>query len=110
LAALAGLGFFLSKAWLPLNWAPWPPDEPFHYEDLFRFPMQAVFMNYGTWMTTFTYAIQAAVVVVATFVIKYCILPRLPVSGQGRRPEAGEMTSNEGVSRATIQSGTRLSA
>jgi hypothetical protein len=110
LAALAGLGFFLSKAWLPLNWAPWPPDEPFHYEDVFRFPMQAVFMNYGAWMTTATYAVQAAVVVVATVVIKYRILPRLPVSDRGRHPGTGEMTPNEDVSRATLPPSIRASA
>jgi hypothetical protein len=79
LAAIAGLGFFLSKAWLPLNWAPWPPDEPFHYEDVFRFPMQAFFMNYGTWMTTLTYAVQAAVVGVATLVLSLICTKTLPL-------------------------------
>jgi len=83
LAAFAGLGLFLSKAWMPLNWAPWPPDEPFHYEDVFRFPMQAFFMNVGTWMTTSTYAIQAVVVVVVTIIIKYRILPCPPISRGG---------------------------
>jgi hypothetical protein len=109
LAALAGFGCFLSKAWMPLNWAPWPPDEPFHYEDVFRFPMQAFFMNVGTWMTTSTYAIQAAVVVVVTLLIKYRILPRLSISDPGRR-QRGEMIPNEGVGQTTLQSDVCASA
>jgi hypothetical protein len=109
LAALAGIGCFLSKAWLPLNWAPWPPDEPFHYQDVFRFPMQAFFMNYGTWMTTPTYAIQAAVVVVATVIIRYRILPRLSIRDQGQRPR-GDLIANEGVGQTTLSSDVRASA
>jgi hypothetical protein len=109
LAALAGIGCFLSKAWLPLNWAPWPPDEPFHYEDVFRFPMQVFFMNHGTWMTTFTYAIQAVVVVVATFIIRYRILPRLSIRDQGRRPR-GDLIPNEGVGQTTPPSDLRATA
>ena len=94
LAAIAGLGFFLSRAWLPLNWAPWPPDEPFHYEDVFRFPMQAFFMNVGTWMTTLTYAIQAAVVVVATLVLVLICTKTLPL-GYGHSRYSGSRSGEK---------------
>jgi hypothetical protein len=77
-AALAALGVFMSKAWLPLNWGPWPQE--FRYEDVFRFPMQAFFMNYGTFINTQTYLVQGACALAAALLIKYALLPRPAVS------------------------------
>jgi hypothetical protein len=81
-AGLAALALFLSKAWLPLNWGPWPPGLP--YGKVFHIPMQAFYMNYGIWMNDLTYAIQGSVIVASALLIKYVLLPRPAVIAQAR--------------------------
>jgi|GEM_PF-1956179 len=67
--ALAILAFAMSHAWLPINLSPWP-----EVEHIDEFPMQALFMHIGPWMTTFSYKIQAAIIATVAVPIVWTIL------------------------------------
>jgi hypothetical protein len=69
--ALIVLALAMSHVWLPLNPSPWPDGD--HYVE---FPMQALFMHIGPWMTTSSYAIQGAVIVAVGGPVIWAILFR----------------------------------
>lgn len=64
---VAGLGFLVSKAWLPINQGEWGT--------AFDFPAQYYFMNMGPSMSRFTFALQAGALV-ASLVILWMALRR----------------------------------
>ncbi len=80
IAGFAALAFFMSKAWLPLNWGTWPAVP--QYENIFQAPMQGFYMNYGIWMNNVTYCLHGGFALAAAFLIKYLLLPQ-PKANQG---------------------------
>ncbi len=60
------LALLLSKAWLPLNLTPWP-----ELDRLFEFPIQLFLMSFGGCMTTWTYLLQGAGVLLAAGVMAW---------------------------------------
>jgi len=68
----AALCVVFSKVWLPMAWSD-AYSRPFT-----KFPEQLYFMNFGPFMSTQTFALQAAAVVVATLVLACWLFTRPP--------------------------------
>ncbi len=73
--AFVGLALLLSKAWLPLNRVPWPPDL---HDAIFEHPMQLFFMSFGGYMTTPSWLIQGAAVLFAGIVVAWVVRGATP--------------------------------
>jgi hypothetical protein len=62
IVGIAILALLFSRAWLPINVAPWTGGET---EGLYEFPKQLWFMNFGFWMNWTSFLAQAVLVTLA---------------------------------------------
>ena len=84
---IAILALLFSRAWLPINVAPWTGGEK---EGLYEFPKQLWFMNFGFWMNWTTFLSQAVLLTLTGLWLRRRVISDLRRAG----PEAHGEHSN----------------